>query len=152
MHALWNSIGKHSATSAGFYVWANVAGIILYSPLVIPQWQEIIQLSSNFWLLLLISGGFQTVYLMGLSKAYKSADLTLVYPLARALPVLIVPIIVLVVNGQSLLSVVDMLALGMITIGAVVMPITRWRTWHMDMYLNAGVGWVFLAAIGTAGY
>jgi len=92
------------------------------------------------------------VYLMGLSKAYKLADLTLVYPLARALPVLIVLIIALVVYGQSLLSVVDMLALGMITIGAVVMPIKRWRTWHMNMYLNAGVGWVFLAAIGTAGY
>jgi drug/metabolite transporter (DMT)-like permease len=56
------------------------------------------------------------------------------------------------VNGQSLLSLVDMLALGMIIIGAVVMPITRWRTWRLNMYLNAGVGGAFLAAIGTAGY
>jgi len=46
----------------------------------------------------------------------------------------------------------DTLALEMITIGTVVMAITRWRTWHLNMYLNAGLGWAFLATISMAGY
>ncbi|MFT5706788.1 MAG: putative membrane protein [Oceanospirillaceae bacterium] len=152
MHALWNSIGKRSATSIAFYAWATMAGTILFSPLMINNWDKIINLPARFWGLLVISGGFQTLYFTGLAKAYKSAELSLVYPLARSLPVLIVPVFVLFAYGETGLSSENFMAMGLIVLGALVIPLRRWQDWHIKTYLSPAVGWALIAAIGTAGY
>ncbi|MCB8945767.1 MAG: hypothetical protein H6658_18620 [Ardenticatenaceae bacterium] len=41
------------------------------------------------WPYLLVTGCFQAMYYLGLLQGYKSGDFTVVYPVARALPVLI---------------------------------------------------------------
>jgi len=152
MHALWNSIGKRSATGVSFYVWAMVAGSVIFSPLLIINWQQVLQLPAPFWWLLLVSGGFQCIYTSGLAKAYQSAELSLIYPLARALPVLVVPVFVLIIYGESRLSNTHIAAIAMIATGALVLPINRWRSWDVRGYFTPAVCWAVVAALGTAGY
>lgn len=152
MHATWNSIGKRSATSAAFFIWATALGTLLFSPLLLPHWRDILELPASFWWLLFISGGFQALYLAGLAKAYTKADLSLVYPLARSTPVMLVPVLVWLIYSRSALSGLDLIAMLFIVVGALILPLTRWSAWKLSNYFNAGVGWALVAAFGTAGY
>jgi len=152
MHAMWNSIGKRSATGVAYYVWAMATGALIFFPLLIVNWQKVLQLPQGFWGLLLVSGLFQCMYMSGLAKAYQSAELSLVYPLARALPVLIVPVFILFIYGESSLSNTHIVAIIMIAVGAIVLPLNKWRNWDARGYLTPAVGWAVLAAVGTAGY
>ncbi|MCJ8338812.1 MAG: EamA family transporter [Pseudomonadales bacterium] len=152
MHALWNSIGKRSATGVSFYVWALAAGTLMFCPLLIINWQQVIKLPEAFWWLLLVSGIFQCLYLTGLAKAYQSAELSLIYPLARALPVLIVPVFILLIYGESSLSGKHIIAIAMIATGALVLPLSKWRDLNLRVYFTPAVAWALLAAAATAGY
>ncbi|MCL6416944.1 hypothetical protein MIB92_14880 [Aestuariirhabdus sp. Z084] len=152
LHAGWNSIGKRSATSASFYMWATAAGMLIYSPLLFNVWSDVLAMPTRFWLLILASGLCQMVYLVGLAKAYQGGDLGVVYPLARALPVLIVPLLVLMAYGDTALSVADVGAMALIFCGAMMVPVRRWREWHIKTYFTPAVGWAVVAALGTAGY
>ena len=152
LHASWNSLGKRSGSSISFYMWATACGMLIFSPLLWDVWRDVLQLPAKFWWLILASGICQTIYLVGLAKAYQGGDLSMVYPLARALPVLIVPLLVLIAYGHSLLSVADVTAMLLIFLGAMVVPVRRWREWHPRAYMTPAVGWAIVAALGTAGY
>ncbi len=152
MHALWNSIGKRSATSTSFYAWATLAGTLLFSPFMLVNWQMVLDLPLKFWYLLIASGGFQAIYFTGLAKAYRSAEFSIVYPLARSFPVLIVPLFVILAYGETKLTLTNIFAMSLIVVGALVLPLKRWRDWHLKAYWNPGVGWAVIAALGTAAY
>jgi drug/metabolite transporter (DMT)-like permease len=152
MHALWNSIGKRTATGASFFAWATLAGTLMFSPLMLINWRMILELPTNFWLLLIVSGAFQAIYFTGLSKAYRSAELSIVYPLARSFPVLIVPVFAFLVHGDTQLTIANIFAMTLIVLGALMLPLKRFRDWHLKSYMNSGVGWALVAALGTAAY
>ena len=152
LHAGWNLIGKRTAQTVRFYAWAMGFGMLIFSPLLLPVWNRILALPAQFWGLLLASGLCQTLYLSGLAKAYTFGNLNLVYPLARALPVLIVPAVVLLSYGQSELSPGDLAGMGLIMVGSLALPLSRWRDWHWRNYCTPAIGWVLLAAGATAGY
>ncbi|MBN3562860.1 hypothetical protein JYB63_11885 [Amphritea spongicola] len=152
LHAGWNSMGKKSGTSISFYMWATACGMLIFSPFLLEVWRDVVAMPAKFWWLILASGICQTVYLVGLAKAYQGGDLSIVYPLARALPVLIVPLLVLGAYGHSLLSIEDIAAMLLIFAGAMVLPVRRWREWHLRAYMTPAVGWAIVAALGTAGY
>ena len=69
-------------------------------------------------MLLLVSGMFKCMYMIGLEKAYQSAELSLVYPLAWVLPVLVVPAFIIVIYGKSGLSNTHIISLTLIETGA----------------------------------
>ncbi len=152
LHVGWNLIGKRTAQTVLFYAWTMATGGLLFSPLMLLNLDQIKELPVLFWMLLLGSGFCQTFYMAGLAKAYRGANLSMVYPLARALPVVFVPLLVLLVYGQSRLDGVDILGIILILAGALAVPLGRWRDWSIRAYLNHSVGWVMVAAIATAGY
>lgn len=152
LHAGWNLIGKRTAQSVRFYFWAMAFGMLMFSPLLLRTGSEIIRLPLPFWWLLLLSGLFQALYMAGLAQAYRHGNLNLVYPLARALPVLLVPLVVLFTSGNSLLRGSELLGMGMILLGALALPLARWRDWHWRQYRVPAIGWVLLAAGATTGY
>lgn len=152
LHAGWNLIGKRTAQTVRFYAWAMGLGMLLFSPLLLWEWSRVSALPVTFWGLLLASGLCQTLYLTGLAKAYTHGNLNIVYPLARALPVLIVPLVVLGVYGQSQLGTEDLLGMGLIILGSLALPLVHWRDWHWRDYCTPAIRWVLLAACATAGY
>lgn len=152
LHVGWNLIGKRIAQSILFYAWSMAAGGLLFSPFLLLNGTRLLKLPNDFWLLLIGSGLCQALYLIGLARAYMGANLSLVYPLARALPVLIVPLLVLMVYGESLLSGRDLLGMLLILTGAIALPLNKWRRWQLSDYLCPSIGWILLAACATAGY
>ncbi|MFB9885480.1 hypothetical protein [Balneatrix alpica] len=152
LHASWNLIGKKHGQSLHFYAELMLAGMLLYSPVLIWHWQAIWQLPAPFWGWLAASGLFQVMYLAGLAYAYRGGNLSLVYPLARALPVLLVPLLVWLLWAPPQLSGGDGVGMLLIFLGALALPLQRWRQWHWRDYATPAVAWIGLAALGTAGY
>lgn len=151
-HALWNSLGKRSAISVSFYIWASAFGFLAFSPLLLFTFPKLNLLPVGFWGLLLVSGMFQSMYLSGLAMAYRSGDLSLVYPLLRSFPVLFVPLCYFLIYGQSSLGWVDSFAMLLIVLGAVLIPMTKHRSFSVKDYFNATMAWTSLAVVGTVGY
>lgn len=104
----------------------------------------------SFWGLLFISGISQMVYLVGLIVAYKHADVGVVYPIARALPVMMVGAISVALGHE--LSSQQWFGFLLITLGCMLVPLTNFRQMTLGSYLNVGVFWALIAAIGTTGY
>lgn len=152
LHAGWNLISKHTAPSQAFFMLSTLFGVLLLSPwlglnpVALPAWQH------PFWLGLILSGFFQAIYLSGLAWAYQHGDLSVTYPLARALPVALVPLCYSLIGETSLLTYSHYLALAMIIVGALLLPLNRLRDWHWRAYWQAEIFFVVLAAIGTTGY
>ncbi|MFA0811180.1 EamA family transporter [Microbulbifer epialgicus] len=150
LHAGWNLLGKSRTPSPAFFCIATLSvGLILF-PFgfwVVSQAQA---LPRAFWLLLLSSGFFQMVYMGGLALAYQRANMGLVYPIARALPVLLVAL-AMALLGQAL-PWLAWLGMLLVTIGCLLVPLVYFRQWHWRAYWRADCAWALVAALGTVGY
>jgi len=73
-----------------------------------------------------------------------------VYPVARALPVLMVAV------GDVLLgrmpTAVGWLGMAIVTVGCFAAPLESFRALHPSAYLRRSTVWMLLAALGTVGY
>ncbi len=152
LHTGWNLIGKQISQTVRFYAWAMCLGMLFFSPLLTSTWPTIINLPGKFWWVWILSGAFQTLYLCGLAKAYQGGNLSIVYPLVRALPVVMVPLIIVLLYGQSQLTHHQIFAMLLIVLGAIAMPLQKWHGWNLRGYLVPSMAWVLLAAFSTAGY
>lgn len=151
MHAGWNLLGKGREPSLAFFTLAMLGGGVMFSPLLLVQ-PGYLQLPISFWLLLLLSGFFQAIYMAGLAWAYARGEVSVLYPLARALPVLLVPGVGLVfLQGTNLLP-HDWLALLLIALASLLLPFLRLQDVRLRRYLTPALAFVLLAAIGTTGY
>ena len=103
-----------------------------------------------FWQLLFLSGICQIIYLIGLGVAYKQADIGVIYPMARALPVLMVGLGTVLIGYE--LSLNQWLGFALITLGCLFVPLKQFSELRLKAYLNLGVLWALIAAIGTTGY
>jgi uncharacterized membrane protein len=89
-HALWNFLLKRSADKLVFMWWALVISGVFLTALWLPVrtgWGRIPPLG---WLCLTGSTLFHGFYLVALTRAYGEGDLSIVYPLVRSAPVLVV--------------------------------------------------------------
>ncbi|WP_026972138.1 EamA family transporter [Aliagarivorans marinus] len=153
LHAGWNLLGKSNQGGVIAYaLLAALAGFALLSPFI--AWYllvlDITAVPMTFWALLGVSGLSQAIYIAGLGMAYKQADIGLVYPVARAMPVLLVGMVTALL-GQHLGS-VAWLGFGLITVGCVLVPLQRFSQIRLSAYLNGGMLWAIVAALGTVGY
>jgi len=89
IHSSWNFIAKRGNWPLEFFFWGFLCGALLYLPVLIgfgylPLFLS--QLSFKAFGISLISSVIQTVYFICLIKAYRMADLSLVYPISRSAP------------------------------------------------------------------
>ena len=152
IHALWNLMGKRQNPSAGFFLIASFFAALMMLPLPIFYRTNLAILPPALWVLLTITGIFQTVYYVGLAGAYRRGDISLAYPFVRALPVVFVAAL------SALLSIGDPLSRGgvagiaLVVIGCLVLPLPDFRELHWRAYLNPTIPLALLAAVGTVGY
>lgn len=90
LHASWNLLAKHGSGAPALFprvlLTIAVPGLLLG---VLGEWRGP-PLVPEIWPFLLLAGAFQATYYLGLTMGYRAGDLSLVYPLVRALPVLLV--------------------------------------------------------------
>lgn len=152
MHAAWNFISRASRPSISFFWQAETFGLFLLLPFVfiakIP-WGE---LPLTFWLCFIGSSFFESVYCIGLSKSYKKIDISIAYPLMRALPVLLVAIITSVFHIGKSLNFWATAGMAVVAAGCFVLPQKSLKEFDFKHFLRSICGPVMLAAIGTTGY
>lgn len=153
LHAGWNILGKsNQGSGSAFFLASGLAAALLLTPYLVWYFINVgfESIPTPFWTLLLLSGICQIVYLIGLSVAYKQADIGVIYPMARALPVLMVGVGTLLL-GYELTS-NQWVGFMLITLGCLFVPLQRINGLKLKTYLNFGVLWAVIAALGTAGY
>lgn len=92
------------------------------------------------------------VYFFGLAGAYKRGDISLAYPLARALPVLLVAAISLALGNGANIGRLSLVGMALITVGCVLLPLPHFQKMRLRNYMDAVYLMALIAALGTTGY
>ncbi|UPR32792.1 multidrug transporter [Vibrio crassostreae] len=153
LHAGWNVLGKsNQGSGSSFFLASGFAAAAILTPYLIWYVHSVgfANITLLFWQLLLLSGICQIIYLIGLGIAYKQADIGVIYPMARALPVLMVGLGTVLIGYE--LSINQWLGFALITLGCLFVPLKQFSELRLKAYLNLGVLWALIAAIGTTGY
>jgi len=99
LHAAYYSFYKRSADKQVFAWWFLLVAVIIYSPALILN-QPVIP--AQGWLCLLLSGLADTAYFVIVGKALEQGDLSVVYPLARGAPPLLITLGAVLFLGERL--------------------------------------------------
>ena len=149
LHASWNLIlGSRRDTFTMLRTGLVIALVGGGPVLFLEVWQP--AFSWTVWGLLIITGLFQTAYALGLTKGYQSGRFTVVYPIARALPILVVACVDVIQGhwptGLAWAGMVLVLA------GCLLVPLESPRSLRLSTYWNPAMFWVGVTAAGTIGY
>ena len=150
MHAGWNLIARGQRSEIAFFR-RMIAAVVLIG-LVPAVASEVLHNSIPLtaWACLAGSGLCCGVYFFCLARAYGKADFTVVYPVARALPVILVGLGD-VLRGNPL-TLAGWTGMVMVVAGCVLCPLHSFRGFSWRRYLNRAVVYIFLTALGTVGY
>ncbi len=153
LHAGWNFISKKSVPSLAFYsLSCGTAALLWLGPFLFAEFRSS-DMPLHFWMLTFFSVLFEILYVGGLAYAYQKSDISLVYPLARALPLLMIALVSALFSlGSRQPSSVAILGMGVVFLGCLLMPLKYFRDFKWQVYFNPVIFLVVLAAIGTSGY
>lgn len=150
MHAGWNLLARYERSESIFY--GKMLMVIAIIGLVPAVWSEIVTRSITLkaWVCVVGSAISAAVYLFALARAFESLDFTVVYPVARSLPVIFVAIID-VLRGRYLTG-IGWLGILLVASGCSLVPLRSFGEFALRRYLNRASVWMLLAALGTVGY
>lgn len=152
LHVSWNLISKASRPSAAFYIITSLAAGTVTLPFLLFSGVTWSQLPSSFYFYFAAGSIANILYYSGLFLSYKKSDISLAYPLVRALPIILTA---LVTTSLGIGKTPSFLALaGMFTVfcGCVLMPLKKWSDFSFKNYFTPVIGTIFMAAAGTTGY
>jgi drug/metabolite transporter (DMT)-like permease len=136
IHALWNLLLARERDPEAATAVALVAPVVVFAPLAAVLWD----VDSRVWPFVAVTSLLQLLYFALLATAYRRADLSFVYPIARGLA----PVLVLVVGAVAVSQGASAAqAVGVLVIAAGVL-LVRGRRGHAELRDGA-------LALGVAG-
>ncbi|KKL77921.1 hypothetical protein LCGC14_2030050 [marine sediment metagenome] len=150
MHAGWNLLARRQRNEMAFF--GRMLLVCVVVGLLPAGISELLtrSISPRAWACVLGSGALCGAYYFCLGRAYESSDFTVVYPVARALPVLLVG------AGDVLLgrhpTSVGWLGMVLVVGGCLLTPLRSFKGFALRRYLNRTSVWILLTAMGTVGY
>src|SRR2546427_4098634 len=97
-HSVWTLLVKSDARRLEIQSGALLVGVVLCSPALLIY--PLTAVSPAAWGAVLVSGLFEAGYVFALTAAYGAGDLSLVYPVARGTPPLLVIPLAIVLLGE----------------------------------------------------
>ena len=152
LHVGWNLISKKSQPTAAFYLLTSVTSFLLYFPCVFFAGIDWGALGAKFWCFVLLSIASEILYFIGLFKTYRSADISLAYPMVRALPVLLVAGVTALFGIGKPLNGAAVAGIFIVFAGCLLMPLQKFSQFSWRNYMTPVLGYMILAACGTTGY
>lgn len=150
MHAGWNLLARRQRRETVFCLRLLIAIVIIgFVPALVSE-ALTRSLTAKAWVCVVISGFCCAVYFFGLARAYGASDFTVVYPVARSLPVLLVGLGD-VARGRYPTP-IGWLGMVLVVLGCLFTPLRSFRELALRRYVNRAVGWMLLTAVGTVGY
>jgi drug/metabolite transporter (DMT)-like permease len=152
LHATWNLIGKRQNPSAAFFFVSSLFAALLTLPFIPYAWDALESIPTTVWLLLVLTGICQAVYYIGLAGAYRTGDMSVAYPLVRALPVILITALSAALGIGKPLSGLGTVGILLVAAGCLIIPLRNISEISPRSYLNACCLLAALAALGTCGY
>lgn len=150
MHASWNLLARFEHSESAFYRKMLVVMIVLgFFPAVVSEIMTR-SLTLKAWLCVTGSGFSAGMYLYFLARAFQVSDFTIVYPVARSLPVIFVAVID-VLRGRYLTP-IGWVGIVLVAAGCFLVPLKSLKSIAWRTYFNRASLWMVLAAMGTVGY
>ena len=147
----WNVLGKRNHPTAAFLLVATLFGCLSLSPSLLFFGDALVVFPAAVWHWLAVAGFFQALYYVALAGAYRTGDMSVVYPLARSAPVAFVACLSVLLGRRTQLSVQAIGGIGLIIAGGFVLPLRRFSVQWSD-YRQRATAFALLAAVGTTGY
>lgn len=154
LHAGWNLAVKRSGESGPAFIWAAaLASTILWGPLALGLHAgEVASLGLKAWLCVAASALIHVFYFLLLLHAYRVADLSVVYPVARGSGPLLASLLAIAWLGESLgpwaAVGLAMIVAGTFTIAGGPSLVRGTRAPRVV----AGIGWGALTGLTVAAY
>jgi drug/metabolite transporter (DMT)-like permease len=98
MHAGRNFLTKKATDKQAFVWWYEVVGLLLFTPLFLNYFSAASLSSIPVWSFIFASGLLHFVYWVLLTKALETGDLSLVYPIMRSSPALVLLFSIFLLN------------------------------------------------------
>lgn len=151
-HAFWNLLGKRQNPSTAFFFLASAFAAVCFIPLLIVYHDVLVSMPSQIWLWVGLTSIFEVIYYIGLAGAYRHGDLSVAYPIARAMPVILVAILTAALSLGKPLSPSGVAGILLVVFGCLALPMRNLRLIHLDKSLTACCLLAGLAGLGTTGY
>lgn len=157
LHAGWHFLSKQQRGGMAFFLLISLGSLFFTLPFSLCSGVDLTMLPPKFWLFAALGGLCGVVCNSGLSFGYRIADVSLVYPMARALPVLltalITEIVYFTIGYGAPLGVTGIISMIVVFAGCLIMPLKDFRSITPDHYLkNKAMPCILIAALGTTGY
>lgn len=152
MHASWNLISKRQNPSLSFFFLTTIAAAVAISPVLLIYRATLPLIPAGVWGLVVATGVAQTIYFLGLAGAYRNGDISLAYPLARAIPVLLVVGVSFLLGQGEAITPLGLAGMILIAAGCVILPLPAFGGMQFRRYFNLVYLMAVIAAIGTTGY
>lgn len=152
MHVAWNMLSKTTRPSTAFYLIMNFVGGVIWLPFFIMSYSEFSGAPACFYWLLAGSWLFEVLYMYGLAHGYKHGDISLIYPLVRALPVVMLAVITLLTGIGKPFGLITLCGMIMIAVGCFIMPFDSFRNISLRSLDKTALLFIALGAAGTTGY
>ena len=150
MHTAWNSIAKKCDTGPAFFAISTGVSVALFIPLVPWCWPLITTLPAEFWTVFALTIASQTAYFYFLGKGYACGELSVVYPIARSYPIIVVTAVGFMFGQTPTLP--ALAGVIMVVAGCFLVQIRRFSEWNVRRFLQMASIFALLAACGSAGY
>lgn len=149
LHAGWNLLLRSRRDDDTVLRASMVIVVVGLGPALLAEFLGT-RFPAQVWAYLVITGIFEALYNLGLSRGYQTGEFSFVYPLARALPILILAGAD-VIRGQQP-SPLAWLGMVLVSVGCMLIPLDSVGRLTLARYWNRAAFWVVVTAIGTVGY
>ncbi len=152
LHAAWNLMSKGVKPSMAFYAIMGLIAALVWLPFFFLSDWRLADMPWQFFAFLGLSVFGEFIYMLGLAKAYRMADISYVYPVVRALPVLMVATVTIVFKLGKTPSALALTGMLVIMVGCLIMPMQHFRDFGLKRYWNRTILFILLATVGTTCY
>lgn len=153
-HSSWNFLLKRTGDKSVFVWGLLVAASVLLAPVgVVLAWQNPIEPVG--WWFVTATIVLHTLYFGLLGRSYTEGDLSLVYPIARGMGPMLVPVLAVVFLGETIAA--SAIA-GIVVIVAGIYTVSWWGSFRrlahhpLDLFRNPGTRYAVLTGLTIAAY
>ena len=152
LHVTWNMLSKGTKPSLAFYVLMSFTAAVIWLPCFIISDISFFELPPLFYWLLAGSIAGEIIYMAGLAYSYRNNDISLVYPVVRALPVMLVAVTTMIFHLGKPLTAWDVAGMFILTAGCMIMPVKSFKDFSLRAYCSSAFFFIILGAAGTTMY
>jgi drug/metabolite transporter (DMT)-like permease len=151
-HAGWNFISKREYPTLSFYFIGNLFGTLCVLPILYFYRSHIGAIPTTVWVYVTISGFCLAVYMALIAGAYQYGDLSIVYPIARSLPVVIVTAGAIIIDRDTFPRWPYFIGMIFVVGGCILLPLVSVKDFSIKKFLNVSCLLAVLSALFISGY